>query len=248
MVDRSKTIITPTLSNLNEIAEKLEEKSPQEILIWAISIFKEKIVLATSLGAEDQVLADMVTKINPQIPIFFLDTGRIHQETYNVLEETRLKYKIKIKTLFPQTSSIEKFEYEEGPNPFYKSIELRRKCCQIRKVEPLKRALHGFNAWITGLRRSQSITRVNTKKIEWDSENKIYKINPLADWTEKQVWDYIQQNDIPYNKLHDQGYPSIGCIPCTRSIKPGEDIRAGRWWWETPEKRECGLHVHKEEE
>ncbi|MDI6783948.1 MAG: phosphoadenylyl-sulfate reductase, partial [bacterium] len=199
-----------------------------------------------SFGAEDMVLTDMLLKINPQARIFTLDTGRLPQETYAVIEQIREKYAAIIEVYFPNTASVEKMENKHGPNLFYKSIDFRKLCCNIRKIEPLNRALAGLDAWICGLRKEQAVTRTEIKKVEVDeSHNGIVKINPLADWTEAQVWEYIKHHNVPYNRLHDQGYPSIGCAPCTRAIKPGEDLRAGRWWWETPEQKECGLHRKK---
>lgn len=185
----------------------------------------------------------MLVKINPTLDVLVLDTGRFHQETYDLLEESMKKYNLNYKIYFPNTKKIEDFVREYGPNPFYQSIDLRKKCCWIRKIEPLQRALKGYKAWITGLRCKQSITRRGIEKIEWDDNNNLFKINPLADWSADQVWNYVRKNKVPYNKLHDQGFPSIGCAPCTRPIKPGEDIRAGRWWWENPKNRECGLHI-----
>jgi len=240
--NQKKILIKYEKIDLTTINKNLENKSPLEVLSWALSTFGNKISLASSLGLEDQVLTDMCLKIDSKIRIFFLDTGRIYQETYDLLEKNMEKYQIFYDIYFPKTDSVEKMTNKFGPNSFYKSIELRRKCCEVRKVEPLKRALKGLEAWITGIRRNQSIIRIKIQKVEWDSTNNLYKINPLADWTENQVWKYIKQNKIPYNNLHDEGYPSIGCVPCTRAILPGEDIRSGRWWWETPENRECGIH------
>lgn len=223
-----------------------ENKTAEEILIWVNESFGEKSALASSFGAEDVVLTDMLLKINPKFKIFTLDTGRLPAETYDVWERIEGKYGIKIEAYFPETRFVEEMINKHGPNLFYKSIELRKLCCHVRKVEPLNRALKGLEAWVCGLRKEQSITRQDIKKVEIDDiHNGIIKVNPLADWTEKQVWDYIRENDVPYNKLHDQNYPSIGCAPCTRAIKPGEDIRAGRWWWELPEGKECGLHSRK---
>jgi phosphoadenosine phosphosulfate reductase len=176
-----------------------------------------------------------------------LDTGRLPQETYDVIEETREKYNIEIKVMFPDLKQVEQMVNENGPNLFYESIENRKLCCRIRKVEPLKRALSELDAWICGLRAEQSPTRQKLDKVEWDENFNLIKINPLADWTQNQVWQYIKENNVPYNELHDKGYPSIGCAPCTRPIEPGENIRAGRWWWENPEHKECGLHLHKKE-
>ncbi len=221
----------------------LEGKSAQEILHWANATFGKRVALASSFGLEDVVLIDIFLKINPKARIFTLDTGRLPQETYEVWERIEKRYAIRIKPYFPQAKDVERMVNTYGPNLFYESVELRKLCCRIRKVLPLNRALKGLSAWICGLRREQAVTRQQIKKIEVDVANKgIIKINPLADWTEKQVWGYIKENDLPYNSLHDRGYPSIGCTPCTRPIKPGEDIRAGRWWWESPESKECGLH------
>jgi len=221
----------------------LEDKTAQEILRWADENFGKKLAIASSFGLEDVVLIDMMVKINPKVRIFTLDTGRLPQETYEIWEEIEEKYGIKIEPYFPERKAVEDMVKAHGPNLFYKSIDLRRLCCKIRKVEPLKRALRDLSCWICGLRREQSVTRQEIKKAEIDTaHNRIIKINPLADWKEKQVWNYIRKNRVPYNALHDKGYPSIGCAPCTRAIKPGEDIRAGRWWWERPEQKECGLH------
>lgn len=224
----------------------LEDKTPQEILKWADETFDNKVAIASSFGAEDVVLIDMMIKINPKARIFTLDTGRLPQETYNVIEEIHRRYKVNIEFFFPDTKKIEEMLDKYGPNLFYESVDLRKLCCNIRKVEPLNRALLKLDAWICGLRREQSVTRQEVKKLEIDTtHNSIIKINPLVDWTEQQVWDYIRENNVPYNALHDRNYPSIGCAPCTRAIKPGEDIRAGRWWWEKPESKECGLHCKK---
>lgn len=224
----------------------LEEKSAQEVLIWADETLGNKVALASSFGAEDVVLIDMWLKINPKARIFTLDTGRLPQETYNVIAEICQRYKIDIEFYFPDTQQTEEMLNKYGPNLFYESVELRKLCCNIRKVQPLNKALSKLDAWVCGLRREQSVTRTEVKKLELDEgHNGIVKINPLADWTEKQVWDYIKENNVAYNALHDKNYPSIGCAPCTRPIRPGEDIRAGRWWWEKPESKECGLHCQK---
>lgn len=226
--------------------EDWESKTAQEILRWAQERFQDKVALASSFGAEDVILIDMLVKINPQARIFTLDTGRLPQETYELMDKIKEKYKIRLEVYYPDTKSVEEMVSQYGFNLFYKSVELRQLCCQVRKVEPLKRALKDLEAWICGLRGEQSLTRKEIKKIEIDpAHNSILKINPLADWTEKQVWEYIKKNKVPYNALHDKGYPSIGCAPCTRAVKQGEDIRAGRWWWEPPEKKECGLHCKR---
>ena len=231
--------------DITSVNKTFENKSPQELLRWAWETFKEKVALASSFGVEDVVLIDMMVKISPKSRIFTLDTGRLNEETYEVMDRVRDKYGIVIESYFPDPQRVESLERAKGFYSFRKSIENRKECCGIRKVEPLTRALADLEAWITGLRREQSVTRTATTKVELDpSHHNMIKINPLTDWTEKQVWDYVKQNQVPYNRLHDQGYPSIGCAPCTRAIKPGEDVRAGRWWWENPEQKECGLHVH----
>ncbi|MEK6646498.1 MAG: phosphoadenylyl-sulfate reductase [Candidatus Firestonebacteria bacterium] len=231
---------------IEKYSKELENKSPEDVLKWSFDTFKDKVALASSFGAEDVVLTDMMVKINPSARIFTLDTGRLPQETYEVFEKTREKYKVNIEVYCPDTASLEKMTEEYGPDLFYKSIENRKLCCTKRKIEPLNRSLSKLDAWICGLRREQSVTRTKVEKVELDvSHNNMAKINPLADWTEKQVWDYIKANDVPYNALHNKNYPSIGCAPCTRAVKPGEDVRAGRWWWESPEQKECGLHGKK---
>ena len=221
---------------------RLEEKSPQQVLEWAISEFHPKISLASSFGAEDMVLTDMLRKINPDARIFALETGRLHQETYDLMDKAREKYG-DFEIFYPDTVRLEEMTRSHGLNLFYKSMTLRKLCCEVRKVEPLKRALSDLDAWITGLRRDQASTRVAVQKVEVDAlHNGIIKINPLVDQTSEDIWKYIRNNNVLYNALHDNGYPSIGCEPCTRAVKPGEDPRAGRWWWEPREASECGLH------
>ncbi|MBI3324310.1 MAG: phosphoadenylyl-sulfate reductase [Candidatus Omnitrophica bacterium] len=224
----------------------LESKSAEEIVKWALDTFHPKIALASSFGAEDVVLIDMLVAANPKARIFTLDTGRLNQETYDVMDKIRDKYKVTLEVFFPKHDAVEQMVRERGLNLFYQSIENRKLCCGIRKVEPLNRALATVAAWITGLRRDQVVTRSAVKKVDIDADHGgIVKINPLADWTWDQVMVYVKSRGVPYNVLHDLGYPSIGCAPCTRAIKPGEDFRAGRWWWEKPEQKECGLHVAK---
>jgi phosphoadenosine phosphosulfate reductase len=232
------------LSNedLEKISEELERKDAFTVIEWALKNFHPKIALACSFQAEDIVILDMMSKIVKDPIVFTIDTGRLHQETYEIMDIIREKYGIKILVYFPNTEAVENMVREYGVNLFYKSVELRKLCCNIRKVEPLKRALKGLDAWITGLRREQNETRKTIRKVEKDYVNGgIIKINPLADWTWKQVWDYIKSNNLPYNKLYDKNYKSIGCAPCTRPVFPWEDPRAGRWWWEISNK-ECGLH------
>lgn len=201
--------------------------------------------LANSFGAEDMVLTDLICKTVPDIEIFSLDTGRLPDETYQLMQRAMQRYDIQFKVYFPDHEMVEDYIQNHGPNAFYDSVELRKRCCFIRKVQPLQRALKGKKAWITGLRREQSPTRESLPVSEWDEGNKLQKFNPLTDWSHQNVWDYIRHFDVPYNALHDQHYPSIGCAPCTRAIAAGEDIRAGRWWWENPESKECGLHIKK---
>lgn len=232
-----------TAAQVEQLAKDFESKSAQEILEWAIHTFGSKVGLASSFGAEDVVVIDMMAKIDVNAKIFTLDTGRLNQETYDVMDDTRTRYGIKIEIFFPDQKEVEEMVRNLGMNLMYASVENRKLCCEIRKVHPLNRALANLEGWITGLRRDQATTRVDIKKIEIDSSHGgILKLNPIADWTSDMVWDYIRKNNVPYNKLHDMGYPSIGCEPCTRPIKIGEDPRAGRWWWESTTNKECGLH------
>lgn len=222
-------------------------KTPEEILRNAVDFFGAgSIAFASSFGAEDQVITDMLQKENLRVPLFTLDTGRLPQETYDLLDATRKHYGINIEVVFPKTASVEAMQTRYGPNLFYDSVAMRRECCRIRKVEPLIKKLSTLKAWICGLRREQSVTRSSVAPIEWDDTFGLYKINPLADVTDAWVWDYIRTHEVPFNALHERGYPSIGCAPCTRAVKTGEDVRAGRWWWEIPEHRECGLHREKQ--
>lgn len=200
-------------------------------------------VFASSLAAEDMVLTDMILKAKLPIGIFSLETGRLHQETLAVLDKVKTRYDHDITLYRPQPEAVAAYVEQNGLNAFYNSVEMRRECCRIRKVEPLGRALAGNKAWVTGQRRAQSTTRAELHVQEDDAAHAMTKFNPLADWSEEDVWAYIRANDVPYNALHDQGYPSIGCEPCTRAVQPGEDVRAGRWWWENPDSKECGLHM-----
>ncbi len=203
----------------------------------------DRLVLASSISVEDQVLTHLACDVHPQPRIFTLDTGRLFPETYETMERTMQRYGFRYEVLAPDTRELEEMVRSHGPNLFYRSVELRKLCCAVRKIHPLRRVLATADAWLCGLRREQSVTRRSVEKVEWDEAFGLCKINPLIDWTESQVWDYIRANGIPYNALHDQGYPSIGCAPCTRAVKPGDCLRAGRWWWENPEHKECGLHV-----
>ena len=201
------------------------------------------VTFANSLGAEDMVLTDLIARYQPDIEMFSLDTGRLPQETYDLMQEVRQRYSVPLVIYFPDRVLIEEYVAQNGINGFYDSVESRKGCCYIRKVEPLKRALNGKRAWLTGMRRDQAVTRGNLDVSSFDADHGLQKINPLLDWTNAEVWEYIKQNNVPYNKLHDRFFPSIGCAPCTRSVTPGEDIRSGRWWWENPENKECGLHL-----
>ena len=200
-------------------------------------------VFASSLAAEDMVLTDLILKAGLPIRIFSLETGRLHPETLAVLDAVKETYGVDIALYKPQPELVADYVAQNGLNAFYDSVEMRRECCRIRKVEPLGRALAGNKAWVTGQRRSQSTTRAELNVQEDDPAHGMTKFNPLADWSEQDVWNYIREHKVPYNALHDQGFPSIGCAPCTRAVQPGEDVRAGRWWWENPDSKECGLHM-----
>jgi phosphoadenosine phosphosulfate reductase len=220
----------------------LETMTAPEVLGWALDRFHPRIAFASSFGLEDVVVIDMLVRIRPDARIFTLDTGRLHEETYEVIDRIRQRYGCAIETYFPDRGAVERLEQEKGFFSFRQSLANRKECCAIRKVEPLRRALSGLEAWITGLRRDQAATRGATHKLEADEAFGLVKLNPLADWSLDQVWEYVHKHEIPYNTLHDRNFASIGCAPCTRGIQPGEDIRAGRWWWELAEEKECGLH------
>jgi phosphoadenosine phosphosulfate reductase len=230
------------LNKITEWNKALSNQSPEEVLTFFTDYFSNKITFASSLGMEDQIITHILSDVSKNTSIFTLDTGRLFPETYSLLSKTNDKYGISIKVYFPNNENIEQMVNTKGINLFYESVENRKECCQIRKIEPLKRAFSGMEAWICGLRRAQSVTREKLELVEWDNINNLIKINPLINWTDEQVNHFIKENGIPYNILHDKGFPSIGCQPCTRAIKPGDDIRAGRWWWENPDQKECGLH------
>ncbi|WP_237098697.1 phosphoadenylyl-sulfate reductase [Nitrospina gracilis] len=223
--------------------QEFEKKSASEIINEALARFGERAGIASSFGLEDMVLIDLAHRTGKPFTVFTLDTGRLHEETYEIMEKTRTRYDIPIRAYFPNATAVETLEREKGLFSFRESLENRKECCRIRKVEPLGRALKELDAWITGVRREQSVTRSDIQKAHEDADHPpLIKFNPLADWTEAQVNQYIRENKVPVNALHARNYPSIGCAPCTRPIEPGEDIRAGRWWWENPEHKECGLH------
>lgn len=226
---------------IEKLSQQIEKLNPVEAIALLSDLFPQKVVFSTSLGQEDQVITQMIAKNNLAVGIFTLDTGRLFYETYDLLARTIMKYGVEIKTYYPNTASVEDFVSTKGINAFYDSVDNRKGCCYVRKVEPLKRALKGNSIWITGLRAEQSANRGGMKLLEWDEGNQILKFNPLLHWTMDELLAYIDLHKIPYNPLHDKGFVSIGCAPCTRAISPGEDPRAGRWWWEASHK-ECGLH------
>ena len=229
--------------NILKYIEILDEYSAEEILKWVAIEKKGEVILSSAFGPECQVLLDMIQKNTIDIPTFTLDTGRLFPETYDLISKTEKHYVTKIKVYFPNSAEIEKLVSRFGINLFYESIDLRKECCRIRKLLPLERALKGMKYWITGLRKEQSETRNDMKVIEFDSGKNIIKINPLINWTENQIWNYIRKHNVPYNTLYDQGYTSIGCACCTKRIQQGDHQRSGRWWWEKPEHKECGLHI-----
>lgn len=216
----------------------------RDVIAAAVHRYGDGLTFACSFSAEDMVVLDLLLRADPGAAVFLLDTGRLHQETYDVIEETRRFYGRTFTVYVPQTEALQALLDAEGPNSFYRSIEARKACCRVRKVEPLARALAGKTAWLTGQRREQAVTRARLPEVEIDAAHGgIAKINPLAAWSEADVWAYIREHGLPYNALHDRGFPSIGCAPCTRAVAPGDDARAGRWWWEAPEHKECGLHL-----
>jgi len=234
--------------NLAKSSKDFEDLTTVDIVTWALERFTPRIGLACSFQAEESVLIDLMHRVRgADFRLFTLDTGRLNQETYDCMDAIRERYGVQVEVFFPDAEGVEKMVREHGLNLFYNSVEHRKLCCGVRKVEPLNRALKDLDAWMTGLRREQAVTRVDVRKVELDKDHgDIVKINPLVDWSYNDVWDHIRKNNVPYNRLHKQGYPSIGCAPCTRAVKPGEDLRAGRWWWEDPNTKECGLHVSAE--
>jgi thioredoxin-dependent adenylylsulfate APS reductase len=231
--------------HLELLAASFEDRSPQDLLRWAIGCYGRELAIATSFQAEGMVLLDMAWRIDPRIRVITVDSGRLHQETYDLIDQVRERYQIPIEVYSPEAAELERFVGKHGLNPFYRSLELRVRCCEIRKVSPLTRALAGFDAWVSGQRREQATTRRGIRVVERDrahGRKGIVKLNPLASWSEAQVWDYLRAHDVPYNALYDQGFTSIGCAPCTRPVRPGDDPRAGRWWWEGETTKECGIH------
>jgi phosphoadenosine phosphosulfate reductase len=229
-------------ADLPQLQDEIAGLGPVDVMQWATTRFPGNAVFASSMGIEDQVIMDMVCRDGLEIPAFTLDTGRLFQETYDLIEATESRYGTKIKIYFPDATEVETMVAENGVNLFYHSTENRKRCCGVRKLRPLARALSGAALWVCGLRREQSSTRADMGTLEWDANNTIFKLNPLMDWSEDDVRAYVKANNVPYNPLHDQGFVSIGCASCSRAIKPGESFRAGRWWWEEEEHKECGLH------
>jgi len=226
-----------------QLRENLTGLNAQQIIQFLTEQTQLKVVFSTSFGIEDQVITHLLSEAQSDTSIFTLDTGRLFPETYYVWNRTLEKYKLPIKAFYPNTIEVEKMVTTKGPSSFYESVENRKECCSIRKIEPLKRAIDGFDVWITGIRAEQSANREDMSFIEWDESNHIIKIHPLFQWTLNDVESFLKSHHIPYNPLHDKGFPSIGCQPCTRAIGPEEDFRAGRWWWEDKSKKECGLHA-----
>ncbi|MBI2855981.1 MAG: phosphoadenylyl-sulfate reductase [Chloroflexi bacterium] len=243
MLEQIERILSP--EEIDELNRSFEGKSPQVVLKWAMEKLHPRLALSSSFGAEDVALIDMLWRINPQARVFTLETLRLPTETYTVMDQIRVRYGIELEAFYPDMNEVASMVRDHGFNLFYKSEEFRKLCCGIRKVEPLERALSELDGWISGLRRDQAPTRTDIGKVELDiAHGNRIKINPLAEWTSDQVWEYIGENKVPYNELHDKNFPSIGCAPCTRAIEPGEDPRAGRWWWEQdPNAKECGIHV-----
>ena len=235
-------IVVRVMGELVNLSD-LEQKTAllRERLVAAVAEHG-RVVYSNSLGAEAMVLTDVIWTHVPAIEMFSIDTGRLHQETYDLLERLERRYQRKLRMVYPDAQRLERLAACHGVNGFYHGLEARLACCEARKVEPFARAIAGFDAWVTGVRREQSATRAQAAPVEWDRQHGLYKLSPLLEWSEAEVWQYIRTHKLPYNVLHDRQFPSIGCAPCTRAIQPGESRRAGRWWWEQPESRECGLH------
>ncbi len=239
-------ISEPSIHTLDSLTNLLAGKNEIDSLRVLAELFPGQIVFSTSLGYEDQVITDLILANEIPIKIFTLDTGRMFSETYSVWKKTNDRYDTKIAAYFPDRTAEENLMTDKGPFSMYDSVENRKECCFIRKVEPLNRALTGQKIWVTGIRAEQSANRESMPRLEWDDAHQLFKFHPLMDWTFEQVKEYVKVNHVPYNPLHDRGFVSIGCQPCTRAIQPGEDFRAGRWWWEDNSKKECGLHSHEE--
>jgi phosphoadenosine phosphosulfate reductase len=231
------------MTELEQINNLIDRNNTIEILSELSTIYPNQVVFSTSLGLEDQVITDMILKNKLPIQIFTLDTGRMFEESYKTLHRTNQRYETNINVFFPEQQDIETLTTQKGLYSFYESVEARKECCFLRKVKPLNRALAGAKIWITGIRAEQSANRQEMNQVEWDETHQLYKFHPILNWSFDEVKAYIKQNNVPYNSLHDRGFVSIGCAPCTRAVAEGEDFRAGRWWWEDQSKKECGLHV-----
>jgi phosphoadenosine phosphosulfate reductase len=234
---------------MTDLPKVLRERALDTVaqLRSAVAEYK-KVCYANSLGSESMVLTDLIWNEVPDIEIFTIDTGRLYPETYDLIERVQQRYGRRLRIYYPEAAPLEKWVGEHGINGFRDGVEQRRGCCTIRKVEPFRRAVSGRGAWVTGIRKGQSASRALAAPVEWDGQYGLFKVSPLLDWTEKEIWDYIRKKKLPYNTLHDTGFPSIGCAPCTRAVQPGDDERSGRWWWERSDSRECGLHPRRKEE
>ena len=230
---------------LDEIALRIKDMEPVEAISFLAEQFAGQITFSTSFGWEDQVVTDMIFANDLPVKVFTLETGRLFPETYYVWNRTLENYQQPIHAYYPDAAALEEMVTKKGPSSFYESVENRKECCHIRKIVPLKRALRGNKCWVTGIRSEQSINRTDMSNLEWDEQNQLIKFHPIFDWSLAEVKAYIKKNNIVYNTLHDKGFPSIGCAPCTRAVQDGEDFRAGRWWWEDQSKKECGLHATK---
>ncbi|MGN0003382.1 MAG: phosphoadenylyl-sulfate reductase [Sphingobacterium composti] len=228
---------------IDYLRASLQDLDAKQIVQYITDNYGSRAVFSTSFGIEDQVLTHLIAEVGAKVDVFTLETGRLFPETYYVWNRTLERYKLPIKAYYPQAILVEEMVTKKGPSSFYESVENRKECCFIRKIEPLKRAIQGYEIWITGIRAEQSANREDMDFIEWDEGNQIIKIHPLFHWTLNDVESHLKQFNVPYNPLHDKGFPSIGCQPCTRAVAPGEDFRAGRWWWEDKSKKECGLHA-----
>jgi thioredoxin-dependent adenylylsulfate APS reductase len=241
----SKPLSSEVLRDIR--SARLENLNASEILTWAIGNFHPRLALSCSFGnPEGLVLLDMMHRIEPGSRVYTLDTGRLHQATYDLIDRVRDRYDLTVEIVFPEAHAVQEMVRTHGMNLFYESLEKRQLCCRLRKVEPNQRYLKQLDAYVTGLRREQNVTRQEVRKVELLDDDRLVKINPLVDWTADQVWAYVRQHDIPVNRLHAEGYPSVGCASCSRAISPGEDPRAGRWWWESADTKECGIHVGEE--
>ena len=240
------SFMTLSAAEVARLAAAFDPRSAEAVLRWALDKFHPRIALSNSLQTEDMVVLDIASRIEPKVRVFTLDTGRLHQETYDMMDRVRDRYGVKLEVLFPDAAEVQAMVESKGLNLFYESVENRHQCCGVRKVKPLQKMLAGLDAWVTGLRRDQWSSRTNIQKIEIDAANgEIIKVNPIADWTQQQLDDYVKSHNVPQHALYAKGFTSIGCLPCTRATQPGENPRAGRWWWEQEGQKECGLHVAK---